>query len=270
MNHILPRKQQKLFQTGKALTITGGHFVHDTFSAFLAPLLPLIIENLSLSLTMAGTLSAMIQIPSILNPFIGYLDEKKNLRKLMFFAPAIDRHVDLRDRTGSQLAPFGIHFIPSRSQQRPFPRPGACAFMARISGGQLGMGMSYFMAGGEAGRTLGPLIAVSLVSLLTLEGILPVALVGWGIHSAFSSVFDIQPPDLQKCWLSSRSFRNSEGYFLPIFLLSLSRGFIITSLGVYLPTLLKSEGANLWAAGTSLAIYQFAGVIGALSSGNLE
>ena len=41
------------FQTGEILTIVGGHFVHDTFSAFVAPLLPLIIEKLSLSLTMA-------------------------------------------------------------------------------------------------------------------------------------------------------------------------------------------------------------------------
>jgi hypothetical protein len=36
------------------LTAAGGHFVHDSFTSFLSPLLPLIIQKLGLSLTMAG------------------------------------------------------------------------------------------------------------------------------------------------------------------------------------------------------------------------
>lgn len=34
------------FQTGEVATIAGGHFVHDTYSAFLAPLLPMIRDRL--------------------------------------------------------------------------------------------------------------------------------------------------------------------------------------------------------------------------------
>jgi FSR family fosmidomycin resistance protein-like MFS transporter len=257
------------FQRGNVLTITGGHFVHDTFSAFLSPLLPLIIEKLSLSLTLAGTLSAVIQLPSILNPLIGYLDEKINLRKLLFFAPAIT--ATLISAMG--LAPnypslVFILFLAGMSSA--LYHALAPALMARISGGKVGMGMSFFMAGGEAGRTLGPLVAVSLVSLLTLEGILPVALVGWAISLILYLRF--QHTSLQP--VRSFGFQaiapDIKGFFLPVFLVSLSRSFIITSLGVYLPTLLESEGANLWAAGSSLAVYQFAGVIGALSSGTLS
>ncbi len=53
------------FQTEQVVTIAGGHFIHDVYSAFLAPLLPLIIDKLSLTLTMAGSLSAFMQIPAI-------------------------------------------------------------------------------------------------------------------------------------------------------------------------------------------------------------
>lgn len=265
----LPQEPKAYFQRGNVLTITSGHFVHDTFSAFLAPLLPLIIEKLSLSLTMAGTLSAVIQLPSILNPLIGYLDEKFNLRKLLFFAPAITATLIC----AMGLAPnypslIFILFLAGFSSA--LYHALAPALMARVSGAKVGMGMSFFMAGGEAGRTLGPLIAVSLVSLLTLEGIWPVAVVGWAIsfilymrfqhtiiHPVRSVGFQAIAPEIK-------------GYFLPIFLISLSKSFIITSLGVYLPTFLKSEGANLWAAGSSLALYQLAGVIGALSSGTLS
>ncbi|MCP5097469.1 MAG: MFS transporter, partial [Chloroflexi bacterium] len=44
------------FQTGQVLTIVGGHFTHDTYSAFLAPLLPLIQERLSTSYALTGSL----------------------------------------------------------------------------------------------------------------------------------------------------------------------------------------------------------------------
>jgi FSR family fosmidomycin resistance protein-like MFS transporter len=49
-----------------------------------------------------------------------------------------------------------------------------------------------------------------------------------------------------------------------------ARSLLISSLGFYLPTLLKSEGASLMAAGSSLAIYQLAGVVGALSGGTFS
>ena len=77
------------FQTGQVFTIVGGHFVHDTFSAFLAPLLPLIIEKLSLSLTMAGSLWGVSQLPALLSPFIGYLADRLSLRYFLILAPAV-------------------------------------------------------------------------------------------------------------------------------------------------------------------------------------
>ncbi len=61
------------FQTERVFTIVGGHFIHDIYTAFLAPLLPLIIERLSLSFTLAGVLTWALNLPAVLNPFIGYL-----------------------------------------------------------------------------------------------------------------------------------------------------------------------------------------------------
>ena len=48
------------FQTGRVLTISAGHAVHDTYTAFLAPLLPAFIANLSLSNTEAGLLTVFM------------------------------------------------------------------------------------------------------------------------------------------------------------------------------------------------------------------
>src|SRR5512140_3349333 len=77
------------FETGQVVTLVGGHFIHHLYTAFLAPLLPLIIEKLSLSLTMAGSLTAILQVPGLLNPFIGYLADRVSLRYFVILAPAI-------------------------------------------------------------------------------------------------------------------------------------------------------------------------------------
>ena len=47
------------FQLGKLATIAGGHAVHDTFTAFLPPLLPRFVDKFALSNTAAGLLSTM-------------------------------------------------------------------------------------------------------------------------------------------------------------------------------------------------------------------
>jgi len=49
------------FQTGRVLTITAGHAVHDTYAGFLPPLLPAFIESLSLSKAEAGLLTVFYQ-----------------------------------------------------------------------------------------------------------------------------------------------------------------------------------------------------------------
>ena len=65
------------FQTEQVLTISGGHFVNDVYTGFIPALLPVIIEKLSLSLTMAGSLTAVLQLPGIVNPLIGYLADRR-------------------------------------------------------------------------------------------------------------------------------------------------------------------------------------------------
>ena len=77
------------FQTKPILTIVSGHFAHDVYTAFIAPLLPLLIKKLSLSLTLSGSLAAAIQLPSILSPLIGYLADHVNLRYFVILAPAV-------------------------------------------------------------------------------------------------------------------------------------------------------------------------------------
>jgi FSR family fosmidomycin resistance protein-like MFS transporter len=58
--------------------------------------------------------------------------------------------------------------------------------------------------------------------------------------------------------------------FIPLIAFMFFRSFLITGMGVYLPTLLQGQGASVWKADISLTIYQLAGVFGAFFGGTIS
>ena len=88
MTELVAERSER-FHSGKVAVLSAGHAVHDTYTAFLPPLLPLIIESLTLSKAEAGLLSAILQSPSLLQPLIGHQADRRGLRTLVFLAPAL-------------------------------------------------------------------------------------------------------------------------------------------------------------------------------------
>ena len=68
------------FQTGNVLLISFSHLLNDTYAAFVAPVLPLLINKFGLSYFLAGILTAGIRLPALLNPLIGILADRTRLR----------------------------------------------------------------------------------------------------------------------------------------------------------------------------------------------
>ena len=60
------------FQRSRLAVVTWGHFLNDCYGSFFAPILPLLIEKLSLSLTMASGLASIASITSaVFQPLYG-------------------------------------------------------------------------------------------------------------------------------------------------------------------------------------------------------
>ena len=266
-SQTLPPKPR--FQTDRVLTIVGGHFIHDSFTAFLAPLLPLIIERLSLSFTLAGVLNSALSLPAVLNPFIGYLADRLSVRYFVILAPAVSATLmSLLGLAPDYLTLFTILLLVGVSIAA-FHAP-APAMIGRMSGNQVGKGMSLFMASGELGRTVGPLVAVWAVSTWTLSGFYRVMVIGWAASLLLYWRLRQIPARTEKPQQISSLMRTAKRLFIPLFIMVIFRDFLLTCLSVFLPTFLKTEGASLWAAGAALAIWEFAGVGGALASGILS
>ncbi len=82
-------RERKEFKWAKVLDISAAHLLHDIYSAFLAPLYPLLIEKLGLNFFLIGMLTVIQRLASFFNPFIGLLVDRKDLRYFIIFTPAI-------------------------------------------------------------------------------------------------------------------------------------------------------------------------------------
>ncbi len=266
---VARRTTEEEFQAEQVITISSGHFVHDTYSAFLAPLLPLIIEKMSLTLTLAGSLSAFLQFPAILTPLIGHFADKYNLRYLVIIAPALTATLMSAMGLAPNYVTLALLLTLTGISVALFHAP-APAMVGQISGQRVGKGMSWFMGGGELARTVGPLVAVWTVSLWGLEGMFRVVVVGWATSIIlFWRLRDI-PVSVRKNGSLQSILPKLRTLFLPLFIISFFRMFMVVCMTTYLPTYMNLNGATLLLAGASLSILELAGFVGALSGGTLS
>ncbi len=262
-------KSEGEFDASGVLSVSAGHFVHDSYTGLFAPMLPLLIERFGLSLTMAGSLTFFLQIPSLLNPLIGYIDDRFDLKYGLILAPAVTGTLmTLLGRAPDVLTLCILLLVIGVSVA--FFHATAPAMIGRISGDFVGRGMSFFMAGGELGRTVGPLLFVGAISIWTLEGLPKIAILGWLASLAlFLKMRGVKrphtvPPEIRSLLpVVSR-------LFLPVFVILIGRSFLISSIAVFLPTMMVREGSSILVAAGALSIYEFAGVGGALVSGTLS
>ncbi len=266
-------KEEKKFQTGNVLIISFTHLLHDIYTSFLAPILPLLITKLNISLFQSGLLAVVQRIPSLFNPFIGIIAEKVRVRYFVIFAPALTTiAMGLIGVAPTYTALVVLLFVSGISSTL-FHVP-APVMIKKLSGDRLGKGMSFYMVGGEFARTLGPLIIVAAVEIWGLEGtfkLIPFGLVASAI--LWIKLRKISISDDIKAQGRTNYFAIIKK-FLPIFLtlagMTFFRGAMKSSLTLYLPVYLTGKGSDLWMAGISLAILQLAGAVGTFYSGSLS
>ncbi|MEO1953786.1 MAG: MFS transporter [Campylobacterales bacterium] len=262
-----------MFHKGRVLTISTAHFAHDVFSSFLAPLLPLIIEKLGLSLSMVALLDIIRRIPALFNPILGLIAEKRDVKYFVIFTPAITAIsmslIGLAPSYGILLILLLVSGISSALFHIPSP-----TMIKKASGDKTGTGMSFFMVGGEFARTVGPILATAGVSWWGLEGVyklMPIGIVASLI--LYIKLRDFQTHiapkkrekgDTKALLLKYRSF------FIIIGLFILFQSALRSSLTLYLPVYLTQNGSSLWYSGISLAVLQFSGVLGVFFSGNIS
>ena len=258
------------FQLGNITTIVGAHLAHDIYTAYIAPLLPRLQENLSLSLAQAGSLSGIIQAASLLNPLIGYFGDRTSLHLFVIAAPAVSATmmcaVGWMPSYGALVALLLLCGLSVAAFHVPAP-----AMIAQIAGRRVGLGMSLFMAAGEGARTIGPLLVVWAVGLWGLAGIWRTLFIGY-LATAFLfwrfRKIQAYPRSNRLSWREAG--RPLWRIFQPLLPVMLTRSWLNVGLSVYIPTLLVSRGYSFEEGGIAIALWSGAGVLGALTGGTLS
>lgn len=267
-----PAGTDRRFDTEKILALSIGHFVHDVYTGFLAPLLPLLIEKLSLSLTQAGFLSTIMQLPALLNPHIGQLADRISGRYFVILAPALTAVpmslIGMAPSYGVLLILMFITGVSVSVWHVPAP-----VMIAELSATRKGRGMSFFMTGGELARSVGPLVAVGAVSVFGLEDFYPVMI--FGLLATVWLYFKLRTIPVRQVG-SRRKFSVLETWrklsfvLLPLSAILVARGFMHAAMTAFLPTYIKMETGNLWLAGIALTLFEAAGVAGVLMAGSIS
>lgn len=256
-------------------TVSVAHLVQDTYSAFLAPILPLLIEKLGLTLVMSAFLDIARKLPSLLNPYFGLLAERKDARYFVILSPALSAFsMSLLGIANSYaILIFLLILAGISSTLFHIPSPG---MIKASAGDKLGRGMSFYMVGGELARTVGPLLITGGISLWGLEGtwrLMPFGFVASLILYYRLKDFQLTQTSFTKKREKGDTWRELKK-FIPI--LSVMSGFMFfqsamkMAVTLYLAVYLTNHGFSLWYASAALSVLQFFGVIGTFLSGNLS
>ena len=268
-------KGREGFQKGRVVIISVAHFVHDCYTSFLAPALPLIIEKLGISYGLTGMLAVIQRIPSLFNPFIGILAERPLMKYMVILSPALTAICMslIGIAPGYIFLAVVLFFSGLSSTLWHIPTP---VMVKHFSGTRTGKGMSFYMVGGELARTAGPIIILGVISWWGLEGTWK--MIPFGIIASVVLYFNFRSANFLP---ATSSREHQEGSYWKIFL-RFSPAFILTggfhffqagiksSVTYFLPTYLTSLGNTLHYSEIALAVIQLAGAVGALLAGTLS
>jgi len=269
-------KEKRGFRISGVLSISFAHLVHDIYTSFLNTILPLLIDKYGLSLFMASLLNLIQRIPSLLNPVIGIIADRSAVKYYIIFTPAISAigMCLLGIAPNYTIIAILVFVVGISSSLFHVPAP---TLIRNVSGTRIGKGMSFYMLGGEAARALGPLIIVAAVELWTLEGIWK--LIPFALAATLVLYFILKNTDeIKHTKTGNKNDKAAKKGIIkytkqlkPV-LISISgitffRAMMKSALTGFLTTYLTMQGDSFTFAGTSLAIFQFAGAASVLIAG---
>lgn len=271
---LAPTAQLKLkedeFHTAEVITVAVAHGAHDTYFSYLPTILPLLIKNMGLSTTQAGWLSAFSQFPNLLQPFIGHLADRKNLKILVILAPTLTGILITLLGVAPSFGVAGLLMLLAGFSTAGF-HSIAPAMVSAKAGRKVGRGMGFFMVGGEFGFGLGPLVVVAAIGWLTLRGLPWLMTLGMlasiilYIRLKDASTVRTSPAEASLSVLET--LRQMRSLILPIMGVTFFTGFLNANVVNYLPTFMSYEGASFALAGVSLTIVEMGATLGVFLMG---
>jgi FSR family fosmidomycin resistance protein-like MFS transporter len=245
-----------------------GHFTVDAYSSFFTPLLPLLVQKLDLSLTLVGTLVAVMSFASSLSqPLFGWISERMTRPWFVAFGPLVAAifisAVGVAPSYGALLLLMTLGGLGVSAFH-----PEGATLASRLSE-KKGLGMSVFVTGGTIGFSLGPLYAVWVANALGLERSWIAALPGIAVATVLLTWFARLRPQ-PRTSTERPALRELRPVLRPLSLLYFSvvcRSAVSYGFMTLVPLYWSRLGHSVSSAGTLVSSYLIAGAIGAFLGG---
>ncbi len=251
------------------LLLASMHFLADGYGNIYAPLLPLLIPHLGMSLATAGTLQMCYQMANSVSQLgFGHLADRWRPRALVIAGPIVA--VAILSLIGLATSPWtlGLILVAGGLGGAAF-HPPAAALVHRLSGDRKSFAMGFHITAGSLGFSLGPLVFAPFADRYGLQWT-PLLM----IPALAILAFRVQkvPPITLAERHESGGFRALRPYAKPLTLLYLIvvlRTLASLSFATFMPVMLTRRGMSVGEAGTAVAVYLFATSAGGFFGGPL-
>jgi len=259
-------------QRSRLALVTLGHFLNDSYGSFFAPILPILIEKLSLSLTAASGLAAIPSITSALfQPLYGMASDRIRGRFFIILGPLLS--VVCMGALGVVPHAFfvALLLLLAGLGSAAF-HPQAVAAAGTVSGARRGLGIAVFTCGGSLGFAVGPLAMIGAIHFLGLDRsyyiILP------GLLGVLVLVVALQVPtgkiDYARTASLVEAFKGVQGPMALLFTVAVLREVTRLVIATFLPIVFAMQGRSLVAGGLTLSLFSLAGALGGMVGGALS
>jgi FSR family fosmidomycin resistance protein-like MFS transporter len=252
------------------LVLASIHFLVDGFGNIFAPLLPLLIPRLHLSLAAVGTLQMCFQIAtSVAQLGFGHIADQWRPRVLLIAGPIVALTILPIVGLSTSVWMLAAVLVVGGLGGAAF-HPPAAAVVGRVSGERQGFAMAIHITGGSMGTALAPLAFAPAVQYYGLSAA-PLFIVPALLALSFL-LRSIPRLERMQEHHEHRGFAALKPYAQPLTLLYfivVLRTLTATSFATFVPVMLTRRGMSVTQAGFAVAAYLFASSVGGFLGGPL-
>ena len=238
----------------------------DGYGNIYAPLLPLLIPKLHLSLALAGTLTMLYQMAaSVAQVGFGHLADRWRPRVLVMAGPVVAVSVLSFVGLAPNVPALAAVLIVGGLGAAAF-HPPAAALAHRLGGSHRGLAMSVHITGGTLGFSMGPLIFAPAAQHFGLQWTPLLAIPGLIVIAFFLT----RVPPIELHHESIAGFGALRPYARPLTLLYVIvvlRTLTSLAFATFVPVMLTRRGMSVGHAGAIAAAYLFASGAGGFFGG---
>jgi len=246
--------------------MAAAHFMVDGYGNIYAPMLPILIPRLGLSLAAAGTLTMLFQMAaSVAQVGFGNIADRWRPRTLITIGPVVSVCILSLIGLATSREMLALILIAGGLGAAAF-HPPAAALAHRLGGDRQGFTMSAYITGGTLGFSLGPLCFAPFAQRFGIEWTPLLAFPGLAVVLFF--VRRVPPIPLHPS--ARRGFAALRPYAKPLALLYtivVLRTLASLTFATFVPVMLTRRGLSVGQAGASVAAYLFGSGVGGFFGG---